>query len=407
MRLSLTACRTLLQLLAFACPLAPSPALASIAVARPVPTIGVHSERIVVPAAARSGASGERTLQISVWYAAARDTSAPVTYGDYFDLAASETAPAADSAIVAARESYAGFLTSHGLPRAAFDRWFASRCRAIRDAAPLGSRQPLVVIAQGNGQSAVDQCRLAERLASGGFVVLTCPSSTRLAGPPRDEADLGPGAERQADDIAALVAYAARRPDVDIRHIGLVGHSLGARGALFYAMRDPRVRALVSLDGGIGTATGLASMAASPSFASHHLRAHVLHFYEMQDAFMAPDFTLLGRLRHPDILLARTPTLHHHHFTSLGDWCGHIPELAPATLGNEFTAQVASSVQTVTLSFLRRHVLSGPDLEARAEGYRDHLDFDLRSLSAGDGGPTSFRFETLRAAVASGAKAGK
>ena len=54
------------------------------------------------------------------------------------------------------------------------------------------------------------------------------------------------------DGQVALDILAARR-DVDARRIGCIGHSLGAKEALYLAAFDPRVTAVVSSEGGIGT----------------------------------------------------------------------------------------------------------------------------------------------------------
>lgn len=325
------------------CPVCPTPAGATswagpslFRDGRPHPnpwsSLGVHTERVVATRFRAGVAEGERTLQITVWYRAEPDTGRRHSYGDYFDLAASELAPASESTLTAAREGYYGFMTSHGLAREAVTTWFATRMGAVADAVPVVGKYPLVVIAQGNGESAVDQCSLAESLVGAGFVVATCPSATRVD-PPRDESDLGRCAEEQADDIALLVDQVAKRADVEPARIGIVGHSLGARGALLFAMRDHRVRVLISLDGGIGTAAGRAAMEGAPSFQSRRLSSNVYHFYETLDAFMKPDFTLLSELSGSSVWVMRVPDLHHQHFTSLGAWIERVHGLLDATHG--------------------------------------------------------------------------
>ena len=42
-------------------------------------------------------------------------------------------------------------------------------------------------------------------------------------------------------------------PEVDTNRLGAIGHSLGAKEALYVAAFDPRVKATVSSEGGIGT----------------------------------------------------------------------------------------------------------------------------------------------------------
>ena len=65
-----------------------------------------------------------------------------------------------------------------------------------------------------------------------------------------------PGARGMAkmlhDGQVALDVLAARG-DVDARRIGCIGHSLGAKEALYLAAFDPRITAAVSSEGGIGT----------------------------------------------------------------------------------------------------------------------------------------------------------
>jgi dienelactone hydrolase len=69
----------------------------------------------------------------------------------------------------------------------------------------------------------------------------------------------------------------AARPDVDPTRIGCIGHSLGAKEALYLAAFDPRVRAVVSSEGGIGTTMSnwdadwyLGDIVRQPGFAREH-----------------------------------------------------------------------------------------------------------------------------------------
>ena len=317
----------------------------------PAYLVGVHTELIVDDVRVLD-TGARRTLQITVWYPARRGSAAPVTYGDYLDLRDAERGVTTDFARASARMQLASFLVDRGLTKAAVSRWLQTSMRAVRDAASAGGRFPLVVIVHGNGQSAVDQSTLGEHLAASGYVVATSPSYTRISRPPTSEADLGSGAEEQADDIALLYRRMAQHPNVDSTRVGIVAHSLGARGALFYVMRNPVAKVLVSLDGGIGTATGRAAMEHSTSFAPRHVAASILHFYETTDAFMAPDLTLLHELSGSQILIARTPVLHHHHFTSLGAWCAVIPGLQQATGAAAETSAVYAAVVEVTRAYL-------------------------------------------------------
>jgi dienelactone hydrolase len=318
--------------------------------------IGVSSELVGDGGRRSAGQTSPRAVQITVWYPARPDTAAPVTYGDYFDLAQAERGTPADSVRHAARAGFASFLAKRGVSDSAMARWLAMPMRAVRGASPLGPRFPLIVIVQGNGQSAGEQSMLAEYLASGGSVVATSPSYTRISGPPASESDLGTGAEEQADDIAFVVAALRRRSDVDSAQLGVVAHSLGARGALLYVMRNRSAQALVSLDGGIGTATGRSAMETAPSFARRRLETPILHFYETLDSFMSPDFGLLASLSGAPITVAQVPAMHHHHFTDLGGWIARVPGLTEATGATEATASAHRMMWDVTRAFLDSHV---------------------------------------------------
>ena len=297
-----------------------------------------------------------RPVQITVWYPAVRSAGPRVTYGQYFDLTATERGPASDSAIAGARAGYRSFAVEHGLADSVFTQWLAAPMSAVRDAAPLKNRNPLVVIINGNGQSAQDQSTLAEYLAGRGFVVATMPSYTRISRPPESEADIGTGAEEQADDIAFVVSRVRARSDVDATRLGLVAHSLGARGALLYQMRTNAARALVSLDGGIGTATGREAMEKAPSFDTSRLTIPVLHFYERLDGFMTPDFTLLEQLTRAPVWLAQTSDMHHIHFTSLGAWGGRVPAVGALVGATPRTVSEYELVSDLTRAFLDTYV---------------------------------------------------
>jgi dipeptidyl aminopeptidase/acylaminoacyl peptidase len=48
------------------------------------------------------------------------------------------------------------------------------------------------------------------------------------------------------EDIIACVDYVQTRPKVDIKRIGVLGHSIGGSSAIVAAAKDPRIRAVVS-----------------------------------------------------------------------------------------------------------------------------------------------------------------
>jgi len=185
------------------------------------------------------------------------------------------------------------------------------------DATPAKGKWPLVLIAQGNQQDAFDQAVLAEIVASHGFVVATVPSPT-IKTPMKSADDVGPFAQRQAEDLLSAVAALTSAGHVDTTRIAMVGHSFGARAALLLAMHDARVKGLVSLDGGIGTSTAQESFKTAKWFSRERGTVPVLHFYETLDEVMTPDFSLLRSLPALRLTLREVKGLHHSHFTTIG-----------------------------------------------------------------------------------------
>lgn len=60
------------------------------------------------------------------------------------------------------------------------------------------------------------------------------------------------GMARMVWDSIRAADFLAARPEVDSRRIGSIGHSLGGKEALYHAAFDPRIRAAVSCEGGVG-----------------------------------------------------------------------------------------------------------------------------------------------------------
>ena len=134
----------------------------------------------------------------------------------------------------------------------------------------------------------------------------------------QSEADVPVAAQRQAEDLLNIKRRLAQLGIGDASRTAAIGHSLGARAALLLAMHDSSVKALVSLDGGIGTASAIDAFKRAPWFSLSRPVPPVLHMYESADPFMAPDFSLLRALRSPNLVLRELTGLHHVHFSTLG-----------------------------------------------------------------------------------------
>ncbi len=302
-----------------------------------------------------SGSDEPRPLQIAVWYPAAGSGGSRMSYRDYVALTASEHHPERKprkDEVKKAVEEFRSFLVSARVSAADTKRILETPMEAVRDAAPAKGSFPLVLISQGNGQSAHDQAFLGESLARHGFVAATVPSASRISGPMRSEEDIAAKAEEEAGDMAQAASRVKTRAELEREGFAVVGHSFGARAALLLAMSDSSIRALVSLDGGIGAKTGRGRLERSGLFHAKAMTAPILHFYENSDDFMAPDFGLLDSLDGSRRFLVRVPGVHHVHFTSFGPLSSRAPSLAAATRAADGTRKSVEAVESSTLAFL-------------------------------------------------------
>ena len=300
-----------------------------------------------------------RPIQIALWYPAA-SSGRPLTYRDYLWLAAVETSqgnpgepPPRD-----AMGDWKSFVASAGVTSQKADAFLATPMHASRDATPAPGRFPLVLIAQGNGQSAHDQAFLAELLAEKGYAVATTPSQARIGGPMQSEQDIPAQADAQAADLAFARSALRGKPQIRPGPYAVVGHSFGARSALLLAMRDSEVAALVSLDGGIGGRAGKGMLEKAEGFDRARAAAPILHLYEEGDRFMVPDLALLRSLDRCDRWLVRVDGMRHIHFTSTGVMVRVSPPLAAATSADSRTAAAWNAAAGAAVSFLDRFLFN-------------------------------------------------
>ncbi len=293
-----------------------------------------------------------RPIQISIWYPAMPGGKAPpLTYRYYFLLSTRELDFADQSGEMkaAAVAKYEDLLVSNGIPRAAAEALFSTRLYARLDLPVADGIFPLLIVAQGNFHSAHHQSVLCEFLASHGYVVATCPSQTRISGPMKSDEDLYHSVVEQSDDIAFVKKQVVDCFRIDDDRIGLISHSFGARSAFLYLAENKDVRALVSLDGGIGNKQGKEFIKGKEGFDPGAIRAPILHFYEDVETFMVPDFDLINSLKNSDRFLVKVERMNHAQFTSFGMAGGTIPGFSSRS---DETKLKCEAIYNITLCFL-------------------------------------------------------
>ena len=180
-----------------------------------------------------STGEGHRPLQTLIWYPSTPNQRETLTVEAYVRLADSET--------------------QFAIPDQATNKWrarlqttFHDKLRAVRDAEPENGRYPVLIYAPSDSGVAWENADLCEYLASQGYVVLASPSMGKAT---RDMTDDLEGINTQASDISFLIGYAASLPNANLEKVAVVSWSYGGISSLFAAARDPRIDALVALDG--------------------------------------------------------------------------------------------------------------------------------------------------------------
>ncbi len=130
---------------------------------------------------------------------------------------------------------------------------------AVLDAKLAEGRYPVLIYAPSDSSVSWENADLCEYLASHGYVVLASPS---MGVSTRDMTDDLDGINAQARDISFLITYAGSLPDTDLSRVAVVSWSWGGISSLFAAARDPRIDALISMDGSMRYYPGLVKRAA-------------------------------------------------------------------------------------------------------------------------------------------------
>jgi pimeloyl-ACP methyl ester carboxylesterase len=253
-----------------------------------------------------------RPIQTQIWYPA-RQGGTPVTYGDYLRTEATEedfTRSAADieSSMVATRKDFAGRVGA-----AQADKVFAQRMWAVRDAAALQGKYPVVIYSPGAGGRGDEAADLGEYLASHGYLVI----ASRSLGPHTTVIEVDTeSADAQMRDIEFLISYATSLPNADMTRVAAVGWSWGGMTNVFAAERDSRIRALVSFD---GTREPELTKRISPARVAVpwlYIQSRPTTVSELNRKGMETSFSLLNQLKYADVYEMVMNPMQHVDFSS-------------------------------------------------------------------------------------------
>ncbi len=189
-----------------------------------------------------------RPIQTLIWYPAERGTGVAMNAGNYLRMGATPDDFGHTAAERAQLEAgYVNGRTSALTPQRA-QAELAAVMMARRDAKASAGKFPVVIYAPSYRGPAVENADLCEYLASQGYVVIASPSTGQDPNGMKDDLE---GVEAQVGDIQYLIGYAHSLPQADTDHLAVLGYSWGGLANVMAAAKDPRIDALVSLDGSV------------------------------------------------------------------------------------------------------------------------------------------------------------
>jgi pimeloyl-ACP methyl ester carboxylesterase len=306
-----------------------------------------------------------RPLQTLIWYPSLRSTGKSMTVGDYTQLADTEIrfdAPRPE------QNRWRSLLkTSSEIPL-----W------AVRDAKPTKGHYPVLIYAPSGSSVSWENADLCEYLASLGYVILASPS---MGASTRDMTDDLDGINAQARDLPFLINYAKTLPDTDLSQAAVVSWSWGGASSLFAAARDPRISALVSMDGSMRYDPGLVKMAGDV----HPERMTIpLLFFTAEDANFLEDLdkhydgppadivgpNVLNAWIHSDLLTVNMLGMPHSEYSSMfqrRESAQRFAENQVADYGRDDANTSHAWVALYTLNFLNAHLKDDASAKAFLE----------------------------------------
>ena len=195
--------------------------------------------------------SSGRSMQVSVWYPA-KASSENITLGDYLTLKGNEVNFTSEKKI---NENAALkiLITDFGsTEKQIMESLFPIKMKSDNNSAAKTEKFPIVIMTHNN---AAGYSLLAELLATNGFIVALSP----MTGTHAKEFDwqTTSGVETEVADLEFVFKTVQENfSNAGVNSIGVVGYSYGAMAAVAFSMRHDNVKAVVSLDGGIGSLWG-------------------------------------------------------------------------------------------------------------------------------------------------------
>jgi hypothetical protein len=337
-----------------------------------------------------------RPIALHIWYPAVANSGSPLTYSHYISALSNMVLQAQHPKSRTADELFVEQVTDlQGDTKAVTAKLPALKHLALwarARAAPAKGRFPLVIYP--DFRAPATNSILCEYLTSHGYVVATLAMTGAR--------DLPYQAGRTnivtlTEDILFVRAELERHAFVDTQNTAVMGVGIAASSALLASMRQPAIRALVSLDGGIPTQFEDTLLKQIPDYDVTLFRIPMLAI--MQEDHPSVDSAFLNQYKYSDRYLRDFKKMTEFYFINYGNLEALVPGIigkppGDTAAGFGYGADYVRDFLGATLradAASRRQLASTP--EARGIPAGDVLSRELQAL------PEPLSYHEIRAMI--------
>lgn len=318
-----------------------------------------------------------RQYQINVWYPATAGSGEPLKYANYINLMGRQTnfgeSEAQDAfakqLFINQTRNLRNILETDSnieLNTSQLNQLLELDIYARANAAPAEGNFPVVIYP--NGASPAYQSITCEFLASHGYVTVAFAPKGRFSSGLEISAL---GLEVGVDDLEFVIGEISEFPNADLSQTAILANAISSSIGLAVVSRNDKIKALISLEGGIPSAFEQRLLNESVFYGPNNIKAPILFIYSPHPA-IDPGHTF--HLKYTDRYYARFSQMSEFAMLNYGMFDAFIPDIIGAHSGN--TKNGFESANELVLRFLNQKVkgASGELFDDTFISTRDHID---------------------------------
>ena len=264
-----------------------------------------------------------RIIQINIWYPGNFKSGATrIDFSDYLKLRGSELGiNKPNENYKKITNKYFKWPISQGANPLLIDSIMSVEqpMKALENIDFKPGKHPVILLMHG---SAVDFAFLGEALAEQGYIAVNVP----IQGYRQEALNVNSiGMETEIRDFEFAMSVLSNNKALDLNTITALGFSFGGQSAIGLACRNPKVKTVISYDGGIGDKFGARLINESHFCSTENISASVLHIYD--NSYSGVYLDKIRSFVYADRTLIGLKNIKHWHFTSFGHLVSKYPNL--------------------------------------------------------------------------------